>query len=69
MPQNHCASYTAKVATLASAGAHWISHSQLISDNFLYEDSEDKNSDSDREFLGIHEREVSEDSDSDFAGF
>jgi hypothetical protein len=46
MPQNHCPSYTAKVATLASAGALWIGHSRLISDHFLYEDSEDENSDS-----------------------
>jgi hypothetical protein len=34
-------------------------------DHFLYED---ENSDSD-EFLGFHEREDSEDSDSDFTGF
>jgi hypothetical protein len=46
-----------------------MSHSRLISDHFLYEDSEDKNSDSDEEFLGFHEREDSEDSDSDFTGF
>jgi hypothetical protein len=69
MPQNHCASYTAKVATLASADALWISHSQLISDHFLYEDSEDENSDSDKEFLGFHKREDSENSGSDFTGF
>jgi hypothetical protein len=42
MPQNHCASYTAKVATPASAGALWIGHSRLISEHFLYEDSEDE---------------------------
>jgi hypothetical protein len=69
MPQNHCASYTAKAATLASAGALWIGHSQLISDHFLYEDSEDENSDSDEEFLGVHEMEDSEHGDSDFTGF
>jgi hypothetical protein len=38
-------------------------------DHFLYEDSEYENSDSDEEFLGFHEREDSEDSDSDFTGF
>jgi hypothetical protein len=69
MPQNHCASYKAKVATLASADALSISHSRLISDHFLYEDSEGENSDSDEEFLGFHEREDSEDSGSDFKGF
>jgi hypothetical protein len=56
MPQNHFASYTAKVATLASAGALRIGHSRLISDHFLHEDSEDENSDSDEEFLGFHEK-------------
>jgi hypothetical protein len=58
-----------KVATLASAGAVWIGHSQLIWEHFLYEDSEDENSDSNEEFLGFREREDSEDSDSDFTGF
>jgi hypothetical protein len=38
-------------------------------EHFLYEDSEDKNSDSDEEFLGFHEREDSEGSGSDFTGF
>jgi hypothetical protein len=38
-------------------------------DHFLYEDSEDKNSDSDKEFLGFHKREDSEDGDSDFTEF
>jgi hypothetical protein len=37
-------------------------------DHFLYEDSEE-NSDSDEEFLGFHEREDSEVSDSDLEGF
>jgi hypothetical protein len=71
MPQNHCASYTVKVATLASAGALWIGHSWLILDHYLYLDSEDENSDSDKEFLGFHEREDSEDSDRQcfFTGF
>jgi hypothetical protein len=58
-----------KVATLASAGALWIGNSQLISDHFLYEHSEDENSDSDEDFLGFYEREDFEDSDSDFTGF
>jgi hypothetical protein len=35
----------------------------------MYEDSEDKNSVSDEEFLGFHDREDSEDSDSHFTGF
>jgi hypothetical protein len=37
--------------------------------HFLYEDSEDENSDSDEDSLGFHVREDSEDSDSDFTGF
>jgi hypothetical protein len=69
MPQNHCAPYTVKVTALARAGALWVGHSRLISDYFLYVDSEDENSDSDEEFLGFHEREDSEDGDSDFTGF
>jgi hypothetical protein len=68
MPQNH-ESYTAKVATLGSAGALWIGHSRLISDHFLYKASEDENSDSDEDFLGFHEREDPEDGDSDFTWF
>jgi hypothetical protein len=35
----------------------------------MHEDSEVENSDSDEEFLGFHEREDCEDSDSDFTGF
>jgi hypothetical protein len=69
MPQNHCVSFTAKIVTLASAGALSIGHSRLISDHFLYEDSEDENSDSDEEFLGFYSREDTENSDSDFKGF
>jgi hypothetical protein len=69
MPQYHHASYTAKVAALASAGALWIGHTRLISDHFLFEDNEDENSDSDEEILGLHERKDSEDSGSDFTGF
>jgi hypothetical protein len=69
MPLNHCASYTAKVATFASAGAPSIGQSRLISDHFLYEDSGDENSDSEEKFLGFREREDSEESDSDFTEF
>jgi hypothetical protein len=67
MPRNHCASYTAKVATLASAGTLWIGHSQLISDHFLYEDREDKNPDSES-FLDFMTGKTA-DSDSDLTGF
>jgi hypothetical protein len=68
MPQNHFVSYTAKVATLASADALWIGHSQLISDHFLYEVNM-KIQILKKSFLEIHEREDSEDSDIDFTGF